>query len=223
MAGSRTTDSLANARQLTLEEVVQLALKRSPGALLAETRKEIAYWRWRSYRSDYRPQLALRGTLPNFNRTNRAVEQNDGSFAFRRVSNNLTDIALRASQSIGLTGTRIFMSSGVDRFDDFGIDVTTYSSNPIRVGIRQSLFGYNELRWDRLIEPLQYEEATRDYVVQREEIGQEATDRFFAVLLQQVNLALAQKNLANNDTIYQIGQGRYNLGRITEDQLLNLS
>ncbi len=119
VAGSRTTDSLANARQLTLEEVVQLALKRSPSALLAETRKEIAYWRWRSYRSNYRPQLALRGTLPNFNRTNRAVEQNDGSFAFRRVSNNLTDIALRASQSIGLTGTRIFMSSGVDRFERF--------------------------------------------------------------------------------------------------------
>ena len=216
------TDSLANARQLTLEQVVQLALDRSPNALLAETRKEMAYWRWRSYRSNYRPQLALEGVLPNFNRTNRAVEQNDGSYAFRRVSNNLTDIALTASQSIGLTGTQIFMSSGVNRFDDFGMDITTYSSNPILVGIRQSLFGYNELRWDRLIEPLQYEEATRDYVVQREEIGQEATDRFFAVLLQQVNLALAQKNLANNDTIYQIGQGRYNLGRITEDQLLNL-
>ena len=219
---SLQADSLANARQYTLDQVVQLALDRSPNALLAETQKEMAYWRWRSYRSNYMPQLALEGTLPNFNRTNQPVQQPDGSYAFRRVSNNLTDIALTARQSIGLTGTQLFVSSGVDRFDDFGTDITTYSSNPVRVGIQQSLFGYNELRWDRLIEPLYYEEATRDYVVQREEIAQDATERFFAVLLQQVNLALAEKNLANNDTILQIGQGRYNLGRITEDQLLNL-
>ena len=216
------TDSLTNVQQFTLEEIVQLALDRSPRALQAETRKEVAYWRWRSFRSNYRPQLSLQGTLPNFSRTNQTVQQPDGSYAFRRVSNNLTDLYLTASQSIGITGTEFFVSSGIERFDDFSTDETTYSSRPARIGLRQSLFGFNELRWDRQVEPLYYEEANRDYVVQREEIAQDATERFFAVLLQQVNLALAQKNLANNDTIFQIGQGRYNLGRITEDQLLNL-
>ena len=215
-------DSLANVEQFTLQEIVQLALDRSPRALQAETRKEVAYWRWRSFRSNYRPQLALQGTLPNFSRTNQTVQQPDGSYAFRRVSNNLTDLYLTASQSIGITGTEFFVSSGIERFDDFSTDETTYSSRPARIGLRQSLFGFNELRWDRRVEPLYYEEANRDYVVQREAIAQDATERFFAVLLQQVNLALAQKNLANNDTIFQIGQGRYNLGRITEDQLLNL-
>ena len=216
------TDSLTNAQQFTLEEIVQLALDRSPRALQAETRKEVAYWRWRSFRANYRPQLALEGTLPGFNRTNEAIRQDDGSFAFRRVSNNLSDLYLTASQSIGLTGTRFFVSSGFERFDNFINDATTYSSRPARIGIQQSLFGFNELRWNRQIEPLYYEEAQRDYVVQQEEIAQDATERFFAVLIQQVNRDLAQKNLANNDTIYQIGQGRYNLGRITEDQLLNL-
>ncbi|MGB3850004.1 MAG: TolC family protein [Tunicatimonas sp.] len=216
------TDSLANARQFTLEEIVQSALDRSPNALLTETRQELAYWRWRSFRANYRPQLALRGNLPNFNRTNQAIRQDDGSFAFRRVFNNLTDVYLTASQSIGATGTELFVSSGIERSDNFINDETTYSSRPARIGVQQSLFGFNKLRWDRRIEPLYYEEARRSYVVQREEIAQDATELFFAVLLQQVNIALAQKNLANNDTIFQIGQGRYNLGRITEDQLLNL-
>ena len=222
LPSSAQTDSSTNARQFTLEEIVQLALDRSPRALQAETRKEVAYWRWRSFRSNYRPQLALEGRLPNFRRTNEAIRQEDGSFAFRRVANNLSDVYLTASQSLGVTGTELFISSGVERFDNFINDETTYSSRPARIGLRQSLFGFNELRWDRLVEPLYYEEANRDYAVQREAIAQDATERFFAVLLQQVNLALAQKNLANNDTIFQIGQGRYNLGRITEDQLLNL-
>ena len=222
LASFAQTDSLNDGQAFTLEQIVQLALDRSPSALQAETRKEMAYWRWRSYLSAYRPQLALEGRLPNFNRTNEAVQQPDGSYAFRRVSNSLTDLDLVASQSLGITGTEFFLSSGIERFDNFVNDNTTYSSNPVRVGLRHSLFGFNELRWNRMIEPLYYEEANRNYVVQREEIAQEATERFFAVLVQQVNMALAQKNLANNDTIYQIGQGRYNLGRITEDQLLNL-
>ena len=222
LASFAQVDSLNDGQGFTLNQIVQLALDRSPDALQAETRKEMAYWRWRSYLSAYRPQLALEGRLPNFNRTNRAVEQPDGSYAFRRVSNSLTDLNLVASQPLGTTGTEFFLSSGIERFDNFVNDITTYSSNPVRVGLRHSLFGFNELRWNRMIEPLYYEEANRSYVVQREEIAQEATERFFAVLVQQVNMALAQKNLANNDTIYQIGQGRYNLGRITEDQLLNL-
>jgi len=37
-----------------------------------------------------------------------------------------------------------------------------------------------------------------------------------------ISLEIAQKNLANNDTIYKIGQGRYNLGRIAENELLDL-
>ena len=42
------------------------------------------------------------------------------------------------------------------------------------------------------------------------------------VVLAQISLEIAQKNLANNDTIYKIGQGRYNLGRIAENELLDL-
>jgi outer membrane protein TolC len=49
-----------------------------------------------------------------------------------------------------------------------------------------------------------------------------ATNRFFDLLLAQMNLNIANINLANNDTIYKIGEGRYNLGKIAENELLDL-
>jgi outer membrane protein len=49
-----------------------------------------------------------------------------------------------------------------------------------------------------------------------------ATRFFFDLLLEQINLEIALKNQANNDTIYKIAQGRYNLGKIAEDELLQL-
>ena len=48
------------------------------------------------------------------------------------------------------------------------------------------------------------------------------TRRFFDLMLAQIDLQIAQKNLANNDTIYKIAQGRYNLGKIAENELLQL-
>ena len=32
------------------------------------------------------------------------------------------------------------------------------------IGYRQSLFGYNSLKWDKRIEPVRYQEAKKSYV-----------------------------------------------------------
>ncbi len=209
-------------RTFSLQDIVQLALERSPNALQAQTRRENRYWFWRSYRSQYMPQLYLRGNLPDFTRSNIPVQQPDGTYEFRPVSQNISTLNLGISQAIGFLNTEIFMESALQRFDNYEEDNTVYSGNPAVIGIRQPLFQYNPLKWDRVIEPLRFEESKREYAEEVENIAIRATFNYFQVLLAQINLAIAQKNLANNDTIYQIAQGRYNLGKIAENELLQL-
>ncbi len=206
--------------KLTLEEVVQKAKAQSTAALAAETRKERSYWFYRSYLSDYKPQLVLSGQLPDFTRNFEPITQEDGSIIYQPVIQNNTSLNLSAVQSIGYTGTELFVRSSVFRFDDFERNQTRYSGNPVVIGINQPLFRYNGLRWNRIIEPLRYEESQKEYVEELEQIAVTATDRFFDLLLAQVSLENAQKNVANNDTIYRISQGRYNLGKIAENELL---
>jgi outer membrane protein TolC len=55
-----------------------------------------------------------------------------------------------------------------------------------------------------------------------EAISGEASDRFFNVLQAQVALQIARFNLANNDTIFKIEQGRYNIGTTSKDKLLQV-
>lgn len=90
------------------------------------------------------------------------------------------------------------------------------------LGIEQSLFTYNKLRWDKRIEPLRYEESQKQYVEDREKIAVTATNLYFDLLLAQVNQDIAAKNLANNDTLYQVAQERFILGRISKNDLLQL-
>ena len=55
-----------------------------------------------------------------------------------------------------------------------------------------------------------------------EAISRTATDLYFDYLTAQVELQIAEFNLANNDTIYNIEQGRYNIGTASRDEILQV-
>lgn len=199
-----------------------MAQSQSAEALQVETSRENSYWKWRSVKSEYRPQLSLEGTLPNFSRTINPVTQPDGTIEFKPVSINNTDLGLTLSQVISPTGGKLFVTSLMQRFDDFDRDQTRYNGNPAIIGLEQPLFAYNALSWNKKIEPLRYEESQRQYVEEREEIAVKATNLYFDLLLAQVNQSIAAKNLANNDTLYQVAQEKYKLGRLSKNDLLQL-
>ncbi len=218
---SHAQDNTAPER-FSLKEIIQLARDRSIWALQAEVRKENRYWQYRVYRSNYNPQLSLDGTFPNYIRAFDPVRQPDGDYDYKEVNQNNSDINLFLSQSISLTGTEFFINSSIRRFDNFSADYKLYSGEPVSFGLRQPLFFFNQLRWDKRIEPIRYEESKREFIEDLENISRIATGRFFDLLLAQSNLNISNINLANNDTIYKIGEGRYNLGKIAENELLDL-
>ena len=207
---------------LSLEEVVEIAKDQSPQAILAQHRFRASYWQNRSYRAEFLPGLNLRGTLPNFRRDIEPYTDPDGSQRFieRNVVNSLARLSL--NQNIGLTGGQVFLFSELERIDNLDFDEHSYRTIPLTIGFTQSLSGYNAYRWQREIEPLRFEEAKRSYVSAMENVSLQAVNLFFDLALAQVNLEIAQLNYSNTDTLYRIAQGRYNIGTIPENQLLQM-
>ena len=206
---------------LTLYEVIELAKEQSPSSLQAQTIKENRYWQYKTYQSNYKPQLVLNGK-DEFSREVVATRQNDGTYAFPQVNQNYSSLALSLEQQLGLSGSRIFVSSSLNRFDNFHSNTKVYSGNPAFFGFTQPLFFYNHLKWDRKIAPLQYEESKREYVEEMEQIAVRATDLFFDLLLSQASLEIATKNLANNEEIYQLAQERTMEAKASDNELLQL-
>ena len=207
---------------LTLSDVVALARDQSIASRSAATRKENSYWSYRVFRSNYNPQLYLNGTFPDFSHTYDEVRQPDGTYDYKQVNINNSSLNLNLAQSVGQLGTSVFVSSSLRRFDNLDNDEILWSGNPVAIGLRQPLFRFNRLRWDSKIEPLRYEESKKQFAEDLEFISIETARRFFNLLDAQISFEIASKNLANNDTIYRIGQGRYNLGKIAENELLQL-
>ncbi|HPX04867.1 MAG TPA: TolC family protein [Tenuifilaceae bacterium] len=209
--------------KLTLQEVLNLAKEQSPRAIQAKHQFRAAYWEYRSYKAEYLPSVTFIGTLPGFSRQIVKHQNNEGVYSYVEENTNSISGGLTLKQNIGLTGGEVFIESNLERTDIFGDNQTTsFLSVPIRIGFRQELFGFNQLKWNKKIEPLKYLEAKRNYLDALESISYEATGIFFDLILAQQNLVTAKLNYANSDTLYKIAKGRYNIGTIAENDLLQM-
>ncbi|MDN3203138.1 TolC family protein [Algoriphagus sediminis] len=210
----------------TLEEMVARAKEISPASLRNKTQRENNYWRYRLFRSNYNPQLQLRGTLPSYSQSFSSITQPDGSIEFLEVQQNLMNLELGLQQVIAPTGGVISVNSSTDRFDNFlatsGEPQTRFSGVPVNVRLQQPIFAYNPFKWDKKIEPLVYEESKREYVQEMERVSMDVTSFFFDYLLAQVNFDIATQNLKNTEEIFEIEKKRYEMGNTFEDALLQV-
>lgn len=208
---------------LTLEQVVNIAQEKSPEAKRAITTLDNRYWAYRSFKATFLPQLNLTGTLPNFNRSIVSIPTEEGNERFVSRQQLDASLGLSLSQNIGLTGGTIGISSDLARRETFGAQRNlSFQPNLVNVTLNQPIGGFNSQRWDSKLQPLRYEESMREYQASMEDVARQASELFFSLLLAQKNFKIAGDNLATNDTLYQIAQGRYNLGKIAENDLLQM-
>jgi len=216
------SQGLGDTVKLNLQEIIAIAKEHSTAAVQAATIRENQYWQYKTFKSNYSPQLTLDGTLPQFSKTNIPVIQPDGTVEFKPVINDNSQLNLGLKQNIGLTGGQLFLGSNVLRFSDFDRKQTRYNGNPLIIGLNQPLFAFNSLAWDKKIEPLRYEESQKKYREDMEVVGRDASELFFNLLIAQINKDIAAKNLSNNEVIYKIGERKADLGKLSKDELLRL-
>lgn len=211
---------------LDLKGTILLAQSDAPDVLIAKTAFKNDFWRYQSFLADYRPQIVLDATLPNINRAIDAIDLPDGTVNFLERSFMNNSVGIRLQQGITATGGRIFAGTGLERIDIFPNSFTdkqiSYLSNPLFFGLVQPLFGFNDLKWERKIQPLVFEEASKAYSEDMEQVAYQAANLFFDVLFAQLNLQAAIRDKTNADTLYAISKGRFEVGRIAETELLQI-
>jgi outer membrane protein len=210
-------------KRLTLDDVINLAETQSPNALIAQHRFRASYWRYRTFKAQYRPSLTLAGTTPSYSTAYEKVWNSVTQTWDYESTNTLTNLgSLSLSQNIGFTGGTISLNSDLTLYNDFENETRKYITVPLSVGLTQPIFRYNALKWEKKTEPLQYETARKLYLSNIESVHLQAVQYFFQLALAQSNKQIAEMNYANADTLYEIAQGRYELGTIAENELLEL-
>jgi outer membrane protein TolC len=209
--------------KLTLPEVIDLASRQSIDAFKQQNMYLSSYWEFKYYRADKLPFLSVGASPFSYNNSIRQdyIPQ-DQTWQYGQQKNITSSASLKLNQNVGLTGGSLSVSSDLGMAKNFlGDKQTLYSANQISVGYRQKLNGYNSLRWKSKIEPLKFEVAKKNFIQSKEDIAVKATNKFFELVDAQIEINITKTNLANADTLYQIGKGRYQVGTVTQDELLN--
>ena len=204
-----------------MNQAIEIAQENSPEAEAARHTYRAAYWNYRFYKANYLPSVTL-SSSPYFNKQISKITQNDGTDLFIKQNQLSMDMDLKVNQNVWFTGGSLFVRSNVQRIDELANKITAYNTQPVVIGYEQALFGYNSLKWDRRIEPVRFREARKTYNETLELVASQASNYFFALATAQTNLDIASSNYASADTLYRYAEGRYNIGTITENEMLQL-
>ncbi|MEG0468077.1 MAG: TolC family protein [Mucinivorans sp.] len=208
----------------SLEEVINLALENSIDAMVARHSFLGSYWQFRAYRAQFLPSFSINGSLGEFDRSIVSLQDpNTGDYKYLQNFAMTNSLSLNIQQNIALTGGTISLTSSLGRLDQYAPERSVrYSSAPISLTLDQPIGTFNKLRWDRKIEPERYELAKYTFLEAGQSIIARAVDMFFNQLIAQQNLAIAKRNCESTDTLYQISKRRFELGAITNSELLQL-
>ncbi len=206
---------------LDLGSAILMAQRQSPEAQQARSNFLAEYWQYRSFRANYLPSLSV-SSSPYLNKEINKITMQDGSEAFIKQDLFGADISMQLTQNLALTGGSFFVKSNLSRLDDLRNNTTSYSAQPLLVGYQQSLFGYNALKWDKRIEPVRFSAAKKEYAETLELISAQTCNRFFALAGAITSQEMAKENFATSDTLYRMAKGRYEIGTISQNEMLQL-
>jgi outer membrane protein TolC len=215
------TDNASPTRVFGLEQSIEYAKLNSPLSRAARYALLSAKWRFRSFRADLLPSISLTGDAPNYNKSIFSNTLDDGTVTFSSRTQSEASLGVSIDQNIMPTGGRLSLSSGLTRLGIFQSENTyLWQSTPLVASYRQPLNQFNSLKWRAITEPLRYRIAQKQYVEDLENLAFTVTQSFFDLLLAKINMEVAEFNVTVNDSIYNISKGRFQVGSIAENELL---
>lgn len=209
----------ATAGPLTLQQAIEIAQRNGLQAQAALGVREAARGRDHAFDARLLPQISLSGNVPVYQRSIIGVIQPDGSTIYRPIQETRSDLNMLVSQRIPQTGGTLTVSSRLNKREGNNLP-ETWSSSPFSLSISQPILRSNTIGWEREINGLQADIAERQYAEAREDISLQVSTAFFDHYAAQVTLRNAALNAATNDTLYRLNQGRFEVGKISENDLL---
>mgnify|MGYP003664133348 FL=1 len=214
---------MGQSKKLTLTEAIEMAKKNSPEYQAVLNQSQASYWKYRTYVAQFLPQFRLSATLPDYSKSITRITNDEGQDIFVNQNQSRVDGTLSIDQRVAFTGGNLSLNSQIQRIDRFGADENSnYSLTPFSVNYYQNSLFFNPYKWDRQIEPLKFEESKREFIERMEDISLSSCQRYFGLLTAQMRLKNSKKNLATQDTLLQIAKGRFEIGKIAENELLQM-
>ena len=212
--------TVCHSQTLTMSDAINEAREQSVEALEARHAFVATYWAYRSYKASRLPSFNFYGNLMDFDRSQVLIQSyEDGSFRYVNSYNLQNSMGLQVKQNVTFTGGTLTVYSDLSRIDQFGKDRSlAWYSQPITVSYRQPLFSYNQFKWDKLVEPKEYEKGRRRYLESMENITIATVTAYHNLITARMNHEIALSNFDDRKAMLSVAGERMKLGSVTRDE-----
>jgi len=208
---------------ITLDEAIARARVNSVDAAVALDELRTSYWEYRSYRAELLPEVNFSATVPAYHKQYSPYMNESGSYSFVRNNYLQMNGEVSLSQNIWLTGGKISLNTSLDFFRQLdGDKYNRFMSIPVALTLTQPILGVNNLKWNRKIEPVRYDEAKAAYLSASEDVAIKAISYYFQLLMADENMLIATQNLENARKLYDVAKEKRKMGRISGNDLLQM-
>lgn len=210
---------------LSLQDAIRRAQGQSPSAQAARATRDRARNLNRAFNARLLPQITLNGSAADLDHGINAITQPDGTTSFVQQFQNQSSLNMSIAQKIPLTGGTLSIGSQLSRIDLLGTlsagqPSQYWQTTPVFISLQQDLFKPRTLVWDEKVQSMGASVAERQYLEAREDVASNTANAFFELYSEQMTLANAMSNASVNDSLYTLSKGRFEVGKIGENELL---
>lgn len=206
---------------MTLKECIEYARRNAPSYEQAKNDYVRTINTYKAFKAGYLPQLELNGSAPGVERAINEIVQPDGSSIFEQQNKMFSRANLSLSQFFAPTGATFYLSSSIARMDMFGsVEDSYWLATPVSVAVTQPVFKYNEMKGANKIQDMRNRNAQKKFNETMEDIAIDVANAYFNVYISKMEVQNSKFNVAVNDTMYKVSEGRYKVGKIAENDLL---
>jgi outer membrane protein TolC len=217
-------ESPSSINNITLEEVLQIANRKSLDAFKAKRKYEYSYWKFKSFKASLLPKITFNTNPITFRRS--LIERYDSELdrdVFRSIQNLNSSARISLSQNIPQTGGVISLNSNYNRLINFNPErISSYNTAPVNLSLSQPIMAFNRFKWQKKTAPLEYEKSKKELIYQLQSINVKTVNYFFNWALISKRVDMAEENLVVAERLYKIGKRRYKIGSIEKEDVLNL-
>lgn len=207
---------------LSLFQAIDLAKQKSLNIKSIDLDYEVRIQSYRVAKSNLLFNLNLNGSIPGLNRQINSITQPNGTILFVPTSQAFSNVNLMINQPIPVLGGSFWIGSSLARFDNFNDNSYFWNAQPMFLGLSLPLGSFNRNKWDWKNAKLDYRKSHSDYAEALEQLSIDITNAYFDFYIAKIQLENAMYNVSINDSIFRISEGRYNVGKIGENELLQV-
>lgn len=190
---------------LLLQDCIEIAIDESIEARKAENAFITSFWEYRSYKISRLPSISLQATPLQYNSSyTQRYDFEQNIDVYRQQNSVYSSFGVSVKQNMGLTGGTISLDTNLDYINNNSTNsYSQFSGVPIRISYSQKLFGFNNFKWDKSLEPLKYKMAEKQYLYAIEEITEQTVAYFFDYAIAQKEYEMSIENMLSADSLYR--------------------